>query len=328
MKKKKAELPQVPAVSSDFDVEDIRAIREYNSLRHARMTPEEIVSETRELTAEAVEWLVRNNESENGVRVISAGDIENNAPRAPASSRGVLSSYAEPSRLPEEDGAWEQAAAEKHLLSASVPEPYYRLKLDDPATPGFISSDKDYYGTKRDLLVFAGRLETAGSYPETASAILAYFNGDKAATHHICYHDIPVLTPACVLKKERFAYGGGHWTHLNAWLCPYVIRCDEIAGERITLICEEKRFTCIRATLANLVSYNAEKRSSLPLYEENWMWGNSENLLVKRRADGVYTLQSLLYVPECFSDDVGVDLKSNYPLADYRLLIDDILGNG
>ena len=35
-----------PEISSRFDVDDIRKIREYNTLRHIHMTPEEIIAET------------------------------------------------------------------------------------------------------------------------------------------------------------------------------------------------------------------------------------------------------------------------------------------
>ena len=35
-----------PKISERFDVDDIRKIREYNSLRHIHMTPEEIIAET------------------------------------------------------------------------------------------------------------------------------------------------------------------------------------------------------------------------------------------------------------------------------------------
>ena len=35
-----------PDISSRFDVDDIRKIREYNSLRHIHMTPDEIIEET------------------------------------------------------------------------------------------------------------------------------------------------------------------------------------------------------------------------------------------------------------------------------------------
>lgn len=36
-----------PIVSKDFNLEDIRKIREYNSLRHVQMTSREIIEDTR-----------------------------------------------------------------------------------------------------------------------------------------------------------------------------------------------------------------------------------------------------------------------------------------
>ena len=41
-----------PIVSERFDVEDIRKIREYNSLRHIKMTPAEMVEDTKKGAAE------------------------------------------------------------------------------------------------------------------------------------------------------------------------------------------------------------------------------------------------------------------------------------
>ncbi len=40
-----------PVLSERFDVDDIRRIREYNSLRHANMTREEIVADTKKNAA-------------------------------------------------------------------------------------------------------------------------------------------------------------------------------------------------------------------------------------------------------------------------------------
>ena len=37
-----------PIASKDFNLEDIRKIREYNSLRHVQMTPKEIIEDTRQ----------------------------------------------------------------------------------------------------------------------------------------------------------------------------------------------------------------------------------------------------------------------------------------
>ena len=50
-----------PVVSKKFDVEDIRKIREYNSLRHIKMTPEEIIADTKK-GAERIMELLRKKE--------------------------------------------------------------------------------------------------------------------------------------------------------------------------------------------------------------------------------------------------------------------------
>lgn len=49
-----------PVLSSRFDVDDIQKLREYNSLRHVKMTPAEIVLETRNATAEIIKKLMKN----------------------------------------------------------------------------------------------------------------------------------------------------------------------------------------------------------------------------------------------------------------------------
>lgn len=46
-----------PIVSKKFDVEDIRKIREYNSQRHIKMTPEEIIADTKKGAERIMELL-------------------------------------------------------------------------------------------------------------------------------------------------------------------------------------------------------------------------------------------------------------------------------
>ena len=46
-----------PVVSKDFNLEDIRKIQEYNSLRHIQMTPEEIIEDNRKGAAVVLELL-------------------------------------------------------------------------------------------------------------------------------------------------------------------------------------------------------------------------------------------------------------------------------
>lgn len=50
-----------PKVSSRFDVNDIRKIRDYNSLRHVNMTPAEIVADTKAGAAALLEILKKKN---------------------------------------------------------------------------------------------------------------------------------------------------------------------------------------------------------------------------------------------------------------------------
>jgi len=46
-----------PTVSPYFNVDDIRKIREYNSLRHMNMTSEEIIEDTKKGASELLEKL-------------------------------------------------------------------------------------------------------------------------------------------------------------------------------------------------------------------------------------------------------------------------------
>lgn len=48
-----------PILSEQFTVDDIRKIREYNSLRHIKMTPDEIVEDIKKGAAELLAELRR-----------------------------------------------------------------------------------------------------------------------------------------------------------------------------------------------------------------------------------------------------------------------------
>lgn len=48
-----------PVLSPRFDVDDIQRLREYNSLRHIKMTPAEIVEETRKATSAIIKKLMK-----------------------------------------------------------------------------------------------------------------------------------------------------------------------------------------------------------------------------------------------------------------------------
>ena len=58
-----------PELSPRFDVEDIRKLREYNSLRHINMTAEEYIAELKADTADIIEQLKK---SGNVIEVVRA----------------------------------------------------------------------------------------------------------------------------------------------------------------------------------------------------------------------------------------------------------------
>ncbi|MBO4698286.1 hypothetical protein J5690_01575 [bacterium] len=59
-KTKNIEELKEPELSPRFDVEDIRKLREYNSLRHINMTAKEIIAELEADTAEIIAELRKN----------------------------------------------------------------------------------------------------------------------------------------------------------------------------------------------------------------------------------------------------------------------------
>ena len=52
------DLGKEPRISDRFDMDDIRSIREYNSLRHMRMTSNEIKDDIRRGGGKMLEWAI------------------------------------------------------------------------------------------------------------------------------------------------------------------------------------------------------------------------------------------------------------------------------
>ena len=103
---------------------------------------------------------------------------------------------------------------------------YYALHLWDPATPGFCSCSKVYFGTEEELKTVVARMKKAEEYIETQEAILDYFRGNHAATHNIAYQVIPVLEPVLYKSEMKSQVGKTIKDHLNCWGCPYKMKYD------------------------------------------------------------------------------------------------------
>ena len=134
---------------------------------------------------------------------------------------------------------------------------YYVLKLFEPATPGFCSSDKIYIGTEDELRAVAIRMLETGDYCESAKAIFEYFRGNKAATHNL-YREIPILEPVEYKSELTTQVGETVQEHLNCWQWPYVMRFDSGIIHQVIIKYEKKYYYGRKQTKKEMLKLASE----------------------------------------------------------------------
>lgn len=137
-----------------------------------------------------------------------------------------------------------------------IKEQFYELRLDDYATPSFVSFDKPFYGTMEDIQGFVAALEQdeecRDRHEELISAFHAYENGNHDVKHHAAYQKIPLLIPVNVLERRTTTLQKYEWTHMNIWDCPYDLRCEELQAEQAWIAVHNGYARCLRARFKNL----------------------------------------------------------------------------
>lgn len=106
-------------------------------------------------------------------------------------------------------------------------EQYYRLTLDDYATPSFVSFTKDYFGTLSDIESFICAMKDGKhdhTYKQLSSALDAYKNGENNVAHTVAYNEVPFLVPVNLLEAVSYTMPSTEWKHINVWKCPYKMR--------------------------------------------------------------------------------------------------------
>ena len=100
-------------------------------------------------------------------------------------------------------------------------EQYYRLELNDVATPSFTSFGKNYYGTMVQVRTFIKALEDAdylsGHSQGLIAAFYAYESGQTDVKHSVAYRDVPLLVPVTILHEETHSMTDLAWEHMNIW---------------------------------------------------------------------------------------------------------------
>lgn len=101
---------------------------------------------------------------------------------------------------------------------------FYRLELDDMATPSFTSFGKFYYGTMEQLSIFMKALEEADHlgdhFKDLTQAFHSYEAGKTDVQHSVAYRDVPLLVPVRVLHEETHQIADHSWEHRNIWGYP------------------------------------------------------------------------------------------------------------
>lgn len=205
---------------------------------------------------------------------------------------------------------------------------YYRLELDDYSATAFCSFGKYYLGTLDEIRVFINTLDKyyGGSHRALISAYRAYEAGQSDVTHHVAFQEVPLLTPARLLHKEKIVLENYAWVHMNTWECVYGMRCKEVESEHLLFECEGSAFRAAKATFKGLQCKGAFGEWN-PV-SGKVLWGFPCII----RGDSSQ-LQGVLAEPErSFSDLEALeqDWKAfvRDPIPDYTGFCDDIFGDG
>ena len=175
-------------------------------------------------------------------------------------------------------------------------EKYFVLKLWDYGTPAFVSFDKMYVGTESEIraVIEAMKKSPKGS-EETVEAAERYFAGDKTATHHIVYSEIPVLEPCTCIASSLLSLGAYAWEHTNVWGFPYSMKCDSAEIKQILIKYKRKYYRCVRAWFKNLRYKSVSGKWNLM---GDFYLGPAYLFDVKEEPNEGRTMNNLLYVAE------------------------------
>ena len=201
-------------------------------------------------------------------------------------------------------------------MNALDQKTYYRVDLDDYATPSFITFTKDYYGALEDL----NPLVNNERVPQDLRNVIR-----DSATSGGGTSGSPLLIPAQILRSEKILLENYSWEHLNIWDCPYHMRCDAVESEHLWLFWNGRWLRVMKASFSNL-QYETLSGQWEPIGDQLWgfpgiLTGNSERFY------------NVLAEPERYfknEQELLMDWEAFVatPDPDFTEFCNDIFGNG
>ena len=141
------------------------------------------------------------------------------------------------------------------ITNICTSEQYYRLTLDDYATPSFISFTKDYFGTLSDIENFISALKDdkdEQTYKQLSAALDAFKKGENNITQTVAYNKVNFLVPVNRLKAVSYTMPSTEWEHINVWKCPYKMRFQSAEIQQFWFEINNKYIRAMKAKITDL----------------------------------------------------------------------------
>ena len=200
---------------------------------------------------------------------------------------------------------------------------YYRIELDDPATPSFCSFSKSFFGTTFEIADVMDRMSKGERCPATVQAFNSFKDGDANATHTVCFHQEKLMNPCELIMKEHFILQNTTWEHENVWESTYRMAADHVCADQILLQEGEQYYRCIRAAFSNLECLWRINGDWEPVGPQ--IWGNKA---IMQYFCGDHSI-ALYVLEERYSDlDTAMAHMGKPDLLDYTKICDEIFGDG
>lgn len=207
---------------------------------------------------------------------------------------------------------------------------YYKLVLDDYATPSFISWYKDFFGTLDEISELMEALKadsrTRESHQQTIDAFESFLNGNTEAEHMVAYNRHRLLTPVEIIKSSDTFLQPVIWDHSNVWKCIYRMKTDAVNVQRAIFKADGSYVIGIRTQFRNLYFQSPDLDPP-----DKWdrldggFWGFPKLFDI---SGGIlrYRLYTAMnrYPDLCSAEDDFADADR----IDFKRIIDDVFGDG
>ena len=203
---------------------------------------------------------------------------------------------------------------------------HYVMLFNDPACPGFCSTDKPFFGTKEHYQMLKWLMQEYEGCEETVIAIENYFHGQRCAEHYIAHKYVPILKRIKVFASENLRFEDKTWEHFNIWGFTYKMRCDSGLAKQIIVKYEGKYCRCLRVWFKNLCY---EDTSGAWSHVDSF-WGNKELMMIYHYPSVDIKINNILYIVDKKYDTIEEARQSlsNVDELSFKYLCDEIFADG